>query len=175
MADVSIAWRLTNKSTALSDELGQPDTGDAANHIGDIISIMSSGHDWSSHERTIFGIAIITDIPDEKLATINRKFVEEGWIGKIVETLSGGWVVVSDFGSRMRRPRRFKVDKALCIAQWPALESKIELLFDPTFTVPTDQIPVLPWTKFKHVFVDKTTTSATTSDEMEADPGAEPS
>ena len=167
MADRSLAFRLTARETAVTQEFEEDETGIGADHVGDIVIMMDVDHQWSTKERTVFGIVKVTDIPDAVVANVERRMKEQGYLAKVQEVVAGKWVIVSDIGYRFRRPCRFRVSKVLCLAKWPALELQINKLFDPEFEVPQASIPSLPWTGFREVLVDKLTGEATTGDELE--------
>ena len=167
MADRSIIFRLKPSITKMSQDFEEDETGISANHVGDVVAVVAADHEWSARERTAFGIVKVTGIPDGVMAYVMNRLVEEGWLAKVKETLPGGWAIVSNVGYRLRRPKRFRVSKVLCLAKWPALEVKINKLFDPEFEVPQDQIPSLPWSGFRQVLVDKLTGDATTGEELE--------
>jgi len=146
MGSMSIAWKLGNEPGL---------TGANSGRDGDPISIQAADHAWNALERTEMGIAIVTDIPDAIMDTIKRRCHRSICRVKVLKSLADGYGLANIDVDELWWVRRYSVSKSQCIAEWPELEAKIELLFDPTFTVPTDQIPILPWAKFAKVFYDR--------------------
>jgi hypothetical protein len=169
MAQASLAFRITARTTSVTDTFGEDETGIGADHIGDPVIVMSFDHQWSAKERTKLGIVKVTNVPDAKAQIIKQRLEEESLIAKVTDNLGGGWVLISGFGYLLRRPRRFRVDKALALAEFPSATTIINRLFDTEDEVAQEDIPTLSWTKFKTVLVDKSSDSQTTGDEFEED------
>jgi len=151
MGSVSIVWRLEDEANENGLESGR---------IGDIIAVAGVNHEWNALERTIYGVARITDIPDALMSKLQDRFHEAIRRVKVVKDLGDGtWLATSEMNDPWFQ-RRFLISKAQCVAEWPELENQLNLLFDPEFTLPTASIPSLTWTKFKAVFWDRVAEAA---------------
>ena len=157
MGSVSIAWRLVD---------GPNETGSKSHRIGDIETVQPADHEWNGKERTIYGIAVLTDIPDGIMDRIHRRACESVRQVRVLKQIAGElWLASSDTNDYWWN-RRYSVSKAQCLAEWPALSVQLGKMFDPTFMVPTASVPSLPWAKFAKVFYDRV------NEEFVADLGA---
>ena len=147
MADVSILWRLVDEPNSTGYESGR---------IGDILVITTADHIYNSKERTEYGVAIITDIPADKLEAAQERLQRGIHRFKLIKDLGDGTFLCTLRTQEHWFANQYNISLAKCIVQWPALENDLtNKLFNPEFEITQAAIPSLTWTKFKAVFWDR--------------------
>ena len=147
MADVSILWRLVDEPNSTGYESGR---------IGDIVVITTADHLYNSEERTIYGVAIVTDIPADKIEAAQSRMTRSIRKFTYLKDLGDGTFLAEAKAHEFWFASQYNISLAKCIVEWPALENDLtNKLFNPAFTIPQEAIPSLSWTKFKAVFWDR--------------------
>ncbi len=127
---------------------------------GDIVGVHAFALEPSERERKAFAWVRVTDIP-VAVAERAKKWLERS-----------EWTSTPPY-RRLRR-KIIHIDVPLLKLEYPALATKIDKLFDPDFTLPSEQIPEFTWTKFKNALWDKVNVRVVPLAQWETDAPAKP-
>jgi hypothetical protein len=109
----------------------------------------------SDNTRLIHAWMIVRGIPNPKAQ-------------KVSDNLLRGTTIGGDPEADEDRPRIYNLDVDALIAEYPAWETQINKLFDPTKIIPQANLPDITYAKFLNTIWDKINLRIATQVELEA-------